>query len=615
MIMQEKNILFAAVVSIFLVLSCSSREPIHLHPDNPHYFEWHNKPTLLVGSTEHYGAVLNLDFDYETYLQTLNKDGLNLTRTFSGIYCEHPGAFNIAKNTLAPNENKLICPWARSDAPGYANGGNKFDLSKWDDAYFARLRDFVGMARKNGVVVELDLFCPFYGEEQWRLSPINAVNNVNNIGDVERTEVFTLKDKKLTRVQEAMVRKIVIELNAFDNLYYEICNEPYFAGPTPAWQAFISQIIRETESDLPNKHIISQNVANNTAVIKNPDANVDLFNFHYAFPAAVDDNYHLNKAFGDNETGFSGTANEPYRMEAWNYLIAGGALFDHLDYSFTTDNEDGTFAFPPTQPGGGGVELRRQFRILKKFVESFDFINMKPMQDIFSGSLPDGLNARALGAAGEQYALYFSRTQHVKQNYSLRWSSRLTPKYSETYTFYTLTDDGARLWVNGQKLIDDWTSHAPLENSGRIELQAGAPVDIRMEFYQGGGGATAQLMWSSPSQRKEIIAPEFFKLADGNAPGLKVEWFDDMKLAKKKADAVVFKVDFDGSLDGIFPAREEAKRASVALNVPNGAYALSWIDPVNGDVVKEENVSAETDGLQIDLPDFDDDIALKIRKQ
>ena len=88
-----------------------------------------------------------------------------------------------------------------------------------------------------------------------------------------------------------------------------------------------------------------------------------------------------------------------------------------------------------------------------------------------------------------------------------------------------------------------------------------------------------------------------------------------MKLAKKQADAVVFKVDFDGSLDGVFPAREEAKRASVALNVPNGAYSLSWIDPVNGDVVKEENVSAETDGLQIDVPDFDDDIALKIRKQ
>ena len=612
--MLKSLFFFVAVFLVGSFISCSSPQPIRLHPGNPHYFQWHKKPILLIGSTEHYGAVLNLDFDFETYLQTLNKDGLNLTRTFSGIYCEHPGAFNIAENTLAPKEGKLICPWARSDEPGYKNGGNKFDLSRWDDAYFARLRDFVGAAKKYGVVVELDLFCTFYGEEQWGLSPINIINNVNGIGDVDRTEVFTLKDEKLTRVQDEMVRKIVVELNAFDNLYYEICNEPYFGGPTPEWQAHISALIRETESDLPNEHTISQNVANNSAIIANPDTNVDLFNFHYAFPSAIDDNYHFNNAFGDNETGFAGTQNQPYRLEAWNFILAGGALFNHLDYSFTADNEDGTFVFPSTQPGGGGAELRKQFHILKTFVEGLDFVAMQPMQEIFNGSLPGGIKARALGKTGEQYALYFSRTPQLQQNYSLRWSGRLTPKYSATYTFYTLTDDGARLWVNGKKLIDDWTSHAPLENSGRIELAAGKPVDIRMEFYQGAGGAKAELQWSSPGRAKELIAPEFFKLADGDAPGLKIEWFDDMKLDKKQAESVVFNVDFDGSLDRIFPAREEATAVSVALDVPDGAYSLSWIDPISGDVVKQENVAAAANGLTIDVPRFDTDIALKICK-
>src|SRR6266571_5043037 len=71
-------------------------KPIGLHPENPHYFLFRGKPTVLITSGEHYGAVLNLDFDYVTYLDTLKKDGLNLTRTFTGSYVEPLGTFRIA---------------------------------------------------------------------------------------------------------------------------------------------------------------------------------------------------------------------------------------------------------------------------------------------------------------------------------------------------------------------------------------------------------------------------------------------------------------------------------------------------------------------------------------
>src|SRR4051812_7398834 len=132
----------------------AAAEPLSLHPDNPHYFLFHEKPAVLITSGEHYGAVLNLDFDYVKYLGTLAADSLTLTRTFSGAYVEPQGAFNIAENTLAPKSGRFICPWARSAQPGYANGGNKFDLTKWDDAYFARLQDFVTQAAQRGVIVE-----------------------------------------------------------------------------------------------------------------------------------------------------------------------------------------------------------------------------------------------------------------------------------------------------------------------------------------------------------------------------------------------------------------------------------------------------------------------------
>src|ERR1700719_3800096 len=77
-----------------------AHKPIALHPENPHYLSFRGKPTVLITSGEHYGAVSNLDFNQTAYLDTLQKDGLNLTRTFSGIYCEPDTAFKIKGNTL-----------------------------------------------------------------------------------------------------------------------------------------------------------------------------------------------------------------------------------------------------------------------------------------------------------------------------------------------------------------------------------------------------------------------------------------------------------------------------------------------------------------------------------
>src|SRR5437016_7404634 len=365
-------VLFSRVLSaLFLtpagLASAGTSQPLTLHPDNPHYFLFRGKPTVLITSGEHYGAVLNLDFDYRKYLDALAKDGLNLTRTFSGAYVEPFGAFNIASNTLAPRPERFICPWARSQTPGYANGGNKFDLAKWDEAYFNRLKDFVARAGQRGVVVEMNLFCPMYDEAQWRLSPQNTINNVNGIGNVARTNVYTLdKNDGLLAVQEAMVRKIVTELNGFDNVYYEICNEPYFGGVTMVWQGHIAELIVETEkgsgSSPPagGRHLISQNVANNKAKVEDPHPAVSIFNFHYASPPdTVALNYGLGKVIGDNETGFRGTNDLPYRSEAWSFILAGGGLFNHLDYSFVAGHEAGNFVYPAKQPGGGNSAFRR----------------------------------------------------------------------------------------------------------------------------------------------------------------------------------------------------------------------------------------------------------------
>jgi hypothetical protein len=383
-------------------------EPLQLHPANPHYFLFRGNPALVLTSGEHYGAVLNLDFDYARYLESLAEEGLNGTRTWSGVYCEPANAFRIAGNTLAPGPGRFICPWARSEVPGYTNGGNKFDLTRWDTAYFNRLKDFVAQASRRGIIVELNLFCPFYEEGMWRLSPLHASNNINGVELVARTNVYTLdKHGGLLAIQERMVRKLVAELNGFDNLYYEICNEPYFGGVTLEWQHHIAEVIVQAEQGTGIRHLISQNIANGRARIEMPDPAVSIFNFHYASPPdTVGMNWALNKVIGENETGFQSTNDAPYRMEAWDFVIAGGGLFNNLDFSFTAGHEDGSFIYPDNQPGGGNSRFRRQLGHLRRFINQFDYLRMRPQNEGLNCVLPPGVSVRMLAKPGEQYAIY-----------------------------------------------------------------------------------------------------------------------------------------------------------------------------------------------------------------
>jgi hypothetical protein len=168
------------------------------------------------------------------------------------------------------------------------------------------------------------------------------------------------------------------------------------------------------EKDLPNKHLISQNVANGSKKTEQPHPAVSIFNFHYASPpTAVAENYRLNKLIGDNETGFKGTKDDHYRMEAWEFILAGGGLYNNLDYSFTVGHEDGTFHYPDKQPGGGNRGFRRQMHVLKDFIHGFDFLRMKPARDVIGGLGKDE-RATVLAEEGRQYAAYL-RIKEAKQ--------------------------------------------------------------------------------------------------------------------------------------------------------------------------------------------------------
>jgi hypothetical protein len=447
---------------------------LRLHPKNPHYFEFRGKPTLLITSAEHYGAVLNLDFEYLPYLDELAAHRLNYTRLFSGAYVENPGDFGIPFNTLAAKPNRLLVPWARSTTDGYHGGGAKFDLERWDEAYFTRLREFVREAGKRGIVVEMTLFSSHYSDRGWRNSPMHRLNTVSPIDSVSRNQVLTLHNGNLLGYQERLVRKLVRELTAFDNVLFELQNEPWADAGTKlearlahrdstlllggakswpvevgnpdrmAWQRQVAGWIADEEQKIGRRHLVAQNITNFRTKITDPDPRVSVFHFHYAHPEAVTLNDDLNRPIGFDESGFHGPGDDVYRRQAWRFILSGGALFNNLDYSFTIDHEAGTHVNEKA-PGGGSRAFRQQLRVLLNFMNALDFVRMRPAPELLSGT------GYLLAEPGRQYALYAEQgTEGLSLNvpagrYRLTW----VDVKSGTETVRSLRHRGGALALTG----------------------------------------------------------------------------------------------------------------------------------------------------------------------
>jgi len=92
-----------------------------------------------------------------------------------------------------------------------------------------------------------------------------------------------------------------------------------------------------------------------------------------------------------------------------------------------------------------------------------------------------------------------------EDNFSVRWTGEVEAAFTETYIFYTNSNDGVRLWVDGQQLVDNWTDHENTENSGNIDLAAGQTYSVVMEYYDNDGVGVAELRWSSPRTSKDFV--------------------------------------------------------------------------------------------------------------
>lgn len=181
----------------------------------------------------------------------------------------------------------------------------------------------------------------------------------------------------------------------------------------------------------------------------------------------------------------------------------------------------------------------------------------------------------------------------AKDTYSIRWIGKVEPKYSETYTFYTNTDDGVRLWVDGVLLIDQWKSQSATEHSGQIDLETGRKYDIKMEYYQHVRAASAKLMWSSMSQEKEIIPSSQLYPSEGPLPpkainGLNAEYYGDMELKSKRFDRIDEVIDFNW------------ERKLPVSDVEDERFSIRWVGKIDTRYTEEYTFYAiSDDGVRV----------------
>lgn len=402
--------------------SAAPSPAIRLLPENPRYFEWRGKPVILVTSGEHYGAVVNPDFDYVRYLDTIASFGFNHTRLFLGDYVEETADFGIVDNPLVVAPGRFLAPWARSSTPGFPRGGNKFDLDRWDSAYFERLHRYLDACDERGITVEAVFF---FAGAVLKNHPLAATNNVNATTPISARQYLTLENGNVLARQEAYCRKLVREMNRHGNVILNICNEPWFdhqahpgfasqpADEVKQWIGRVSEWIADEESRLPVRHLMSVDLTNQGSEIAPHELqtslrNVSVFNVHYDANADIlKRNRGLERALTLNETGFNGTGDAPYRLQGWRFLLEGGAMYGNLDFGFTVGHEDGSFTpkfVNGTYDCGGSRALRAQLAVLKSFVNSLPIARLRPDNSMVIGG-PDEWSG--LSAPGEAYAVWF----------------------------------------------------------------------------------------------------------------------------------------------------------------------------------------------------------------
>jgi hypothetical protein len=286
--MRRLAVCFGVVFACFLAAPSSlpatgaqapaGRGTLRVHPDNPRYFtdgttmpDGSLKAIYLTGAHT-WNSLVDMGrsdppepFDFGGYLAFLERYNHNFIRLWAwdSFVWDTRANGRLGKTEFVHHVAPL--PWART-GPGVAlDGKPKFDLTRFDPAYFDRLRARVGAAGRRGIYVSVMLFEGWglmHGNRgraapdgwAWRAHPFNPANNVNGApvegADDIAGKVHRLGNRAVNDLQAAYVREVVDTVNEFDHVLYEVINE----GGEVEWNRWIVQLVRDRERTMPKQH-------------------------------------------------------------------------------------------------------------------------------------------------------------------------------------------------------------------------------------------------------------------------------------------------------------------------------------------------------------------------
>lgn len=245
--------------------------PLRVSAVNPRYFANPNGAIVYLTGSHTWCNLMDCDdanpisatFNYNGFLDFLVSHKHNFFRLWRAENSR--GGESGANFWFAP------MPYARSTTCCAFDGGNKFDLTRFDQAYFDRMRQRVIQARDRGIYVSIMLFdgwsveSKFSGHNPWEGHPYKLENNINSIdgdtnNDNQGGETHTMTGgyikNNITPLQEAYVRKVIDTVNDLDNVLYEISNES--PANSDAWQNHMIQYIKNYEASRPKQHPVGR---------------------------------------------------------------------------------------------------------------------------------------------------------------------------------------------------------------------------------------------------------------------------------------------------------------------------------------------------------------------
>ena len=137
---------------------------------------------------------------------------------------------------------------------------------------------------------------------------------------------------------------------------------------------------------------------------------------------------------------------------------------------------------------------------------------------------------------------YFIPKNFPQNDFSVRWKGLIKIEHTCVYTFYTISDDGIRLFINDKKIIDNWSAHPAMENKGSIKLRKGRTYPIRVEYFEESGGEAMVLGWESENFNKRLISNKYLTTDKGKA-GLEGTYYRNKELKKSNNQKPIIRID------------------------------------------------------------------------